>query len=155
MIFMEANIVLIILLAISVIGKADSVSIAVAVLLIIKLLHVDNYIFPVLSSSGTFWALVLLIAAILIPIASGSINSIKIKSNLTSWIGIIALVLSFLTTYLSGVGLRYLTVDGHGDVMPALILGSVIAAAFLKGVPVGPFITSGILAVVVKAFHKS
>lgn len=152
---MEANIVLIILLAISVIGKADSVSIAVAILLIIKLLHVDNYIFPILNNDGTFWALVLLISAILIPIASGSITSIKIKNNLSSLIGVIALVLSFLTTYLSGVGLRYLTADGHSDVMPALILGSVVAAALLKGVPVGPFITSGILALVIKVFHKS
>lgn len=151
---MESNIILVIILAISVIGKANSVSVAAAVLLIIKLLHVEKYIFPALDKNGVFWALVILIAAILIPIADGSISSFKIKGNLTSTVGIIALLLSFFTTYLSGMGLKYLTVQGHADVMPALILGSIAAAAFLGGVPVGPLITSGILALIMKAFHK-
>ncbi|MBE3573601.1 MAG: DUF441 family protein, partial [Moorella humiferrea] len=48
----------------------------------------------------------------------------------------------------------YLTVQGHSEVMPALILGAVIAAAFLGGVPVGPFITAGLLAVVVRLIAK-
>ena len=151
---MESNIILVIILAISIIGKANSVSIAAALLIIIKLLNIEKYILPVLDKNGVFWALVLLIATILIPIANGSISSFKIKDNLTSLVGIIALLLSFFTTYLSGLGLKYLTVQGHGDVMPALILGSIAAAAFLGGVPVGPLITSGLLALVMKAFHK-
>lgn len=64
------------------------------------------------------------------------------------------MLISLFTTYLSGLGLQYLTVEGHGDIMPALILGAVISSAFLGGVPVGPFITSGLLALVVKAFSK-
>lgn len=152
---METNIILLILLAISVIGKADSVSIAVALLLIVRLLHVENLIFPLLEKKGMFIGLVCLIAAILVPIANGSVGSINIKNNLLSVIGVTALILSFLTTYLSGVGLKYLTAGGHTDVMPSLILGAVIAAAFLDGVPVGPLITSGMLAIIMKVFHKS
>ncbi|AJA49882.1 hypothetical protein CPAST_c38440 [Clostridium pasteurianum DSM 525 = ATCC 6013] len=151
---MEANIILVIILAISIIGKANSVSVAVAFLLILKLLNIQKYILPVLDSKGIFWALVILIATILIPIANGSISFINIKGNLISVVGITALLLSFFTTYLSGLGLKYLTVQGHGDVMPALILGSIAAAAFLGGVPVGPLITSGLLALVMKVFHK-
>lgn len=154
MVIVESNIILVIILAVSILGKANSVSIAVAVLLILKLLNVDKYVFPILNDKGVFWGLVLLIAAILIPIAKGDITAISIKGNLMSWIGITAFVLSFLTTYLSGLGLKYLTVQGNGNVMPALIIGSVAAAAFLKGVPVGPLITSGMLAVIVKVFHK-
>lgn len=152
---METNIIILAILVASVLGKADSVSIAAALLLIIKILHVDNLVFPILSKNGVFWGLVILIAAILIPIANGSITSINIKSNFTSLAGITALILSFFTTYLSGLGLKYLTVQGHGDVMPALILGAVAAAAFLGGVPVGPLISSGLLALVMKIFHKS
>jgi len=151
---LEANIILVIILAISIIGKANSVSVAVAFLLILKLLNIQKYILPVLDSKGIFWALVILIATILIPIANGSISFINIKGNLISVVGITALLLSFFTTYLSGLGLKYLTVQGHGDVMPALILGSIAAAAFLGGVPVGPLITSGLLALVMKVFHK-
>ncbi|MDF2653870.1 MAG: hypothetical protein K0R19_344, partial [Bacillota bacterium] len=58
--------------------------------------------------------------------------------------------LSFFTTYLSGRGLDFLTVQGHSDVMPSMILGAVIATAFLGGVPVGPLITSGLLVLVIK-----
>ena len=151
---MEANLILVIILAISILGKANSVAIGVAILLVLKLLNLDKYAFPVLNDKGVFWALVLLIATILIPIANGQITAINIKVNLLSWVGVVALILSFITTYLSGLGLQYLTVKGNGDVMPALIIGSVAAAAFLKGVPVGPLITSGMLAVVVKLVHK-
>lgn len=152
---METNIILIILLAVSVIGKADSISAAIAFLLILRLLHIDNFIFPLLNKKGMYIGLVFLTAAILIPIANGSVTSINIKNNFLSAAGIIALALSFFTTYLSGVGLRYLTAGGHSDVMPSLIIGAVAAAAFLGGVPVGPLITSGMLALFMKLFHKS
>lgn len=152
---METNIILLIILAISVVGKADSISIAIALLLIVRLLHIENFIFPLLQKNGVFLGLVCLTAAILIPIANGSITSINIKNNFLSSVGIMALIISFFTTYLSGVGLKYLTTQGHSDVMPALILGAVVAAAFLDGVPVGPLITTGILALFMKLFNKS
>jgi uncharacterized membrane protein (DUF441 family) len=128
--------------------------VATCILLIVKLLNLDELIFPTIEKNGVFWGLVLLIAAILIPIANGNVVFTNIKSIFTSWIGIIALLLSLFTTYLSGLGLNYLTTQGHGDVMPALILGAVIAAAFLGGVPVGPLITSGMLALGIKLFEK-
>ncbi len=145
---------LIVILIAAVIGKADSVAIATCILLMIKLLHVEAYLFPQIEKNGVFWGLILLISAILIPIAKGSVTSLNVKTVFTSWLGIVAMILSFLTTYLSGLGLKYLTVQGHGDIMPAMILGSVAAAAFLGGVPVGPLITSGMLAVVAKLVHK-
>lgn len=154
MIFMESTIILLAIVVVAVLGHADSVAVAACILLIIKLLHADQYVFPVIEKSGMFWGLVLLIAAIIIPIANGKVTAVNIKDVFTSWVGIVALGLSFLTTYLSGLGLQYLTVQGNGDVMPALIIGAVAAASFLGGVPVGPLITSGILAVIVKVFQK-
>lgn len=141
-------------LVVAIIGRANSVAVATCLLLIVKLLNLDKYVFPAVEKNGVFWGLVLLTAAILIPIANGKVTAFNIKSIFTSWIGVFALLLSLFTTYLSGLGLQYLTVQGHGDVMPALILGAVIAAAFLGGVPVGPFITSGILALSLKLLHK-
>ena len=151
---MESNIILLTILAASILGKANSVAIASCILLIIKLLNIDQYIFPTIESYGMSAGLILLIAAILIPIANGKVTPINIKNVFTSWIGIAALLISLFTTYLSGLGLQYLTVQGHGELMPALILGSVIAAAFLGGVPVGPLITSGMLVLGIKLFHK-
>lgn len=151
---MESSMVLGIILIVAMVGHADSVALAACILLIIKILHFDNFIFPFIQDKGVFWGLVILISAILIPIAKGSINYSDLLRSLTSWKGIVALLLSLLTTYLSGLGVQFLTVQGHSDIMPALILGAVIAAAFLGGVPVGPFITSGILALIVKLFSK-
>ena len=151
---MDSNIILIAILAISVLGKANSVAIASCVLLFINLIKLDKYIFPMVENYGVFIGLVILIAAILVPIANGQITFENIKIIFTTWTGIAALLISLFTTYLSGLGLQYLTVQGNGQVMPALILGAVIAAAFLDGVPVGPLITSGILALGIKLFHK-
>ena len=151
---MESNIILLGVLVAAVLGKANSVAVATCLLLMIKLLNLDKYIFPTVEKNGVFWGLVILIAAILIPVASGRITAVNLKGVFTSWTGILALLLSLFTTYLSGLGLKYLTVQGHSEVMPSLIIGSVIAAAFLGGVPVGPFITSGILALGIKLFDK-
>jgi len=150
----SSTVILLIILAAAVLGHADSVAVAACILLIVKLLHLDNYIFPFIKDRGMFWGVVLLVAAILIPIANGQVKYTDIKNVFASWIGITAIILSFLTTYLSGMGLKYLTVQGHTDIMPAMILGAVGAAAFLGGVPVGPLITSGILAVIAKLVTK-
>ncbi|WP_425805048.1 DUF441 domain-containing protein [Desulfitobacterium sp. Sab5] len=151
---MESTLILVLILGAAVWGKADSVALATCILLILKLLHVDQYVFPVIQRSGLFWGVVILIAAILIPIANGGVKYTNVLNAFTSWIGIIALLLSLFTTYLSGLGMQYLTVQGHSEVMPALILGAVIAAAFLGGVPVGPMITSGMLALGIKVFER-
>lgn len=154
MIYVESTIILIIIILISVLGKANSVALGTSFLLILKLLNIDKYVFPSLQKNGVFWGIVILIASILVPIASGSVKYVNIKNVFTSWLGVCALLVSLFTTYLSGLGMQYLTVQGHSEVMPALILGAVIAAAFLGGVPVGPMITSGMIALGLKLFHK-
>lgn len=154
MISLESTIILVIILAVSVLGKANSVALASCILLILKLLNVDKYVFPSLQENGLSWGLVILLISILIPIANGNIKYTAIKSVFTSWFGIFALLISLFTTYLSGLGMQYLTIQGHGEIMPSLILGAVVAAAFLGGVPVGPMITSGMIALGLKLFHK-
>lgn len=151
---MSSNIILLLILAAAIFGKANSVAIATCILLMLKLLGLDRYVYPLIERSGITGGLIFLIAAILIPIANGHITAESIKNVFTSWIGITALLLSFFTTYLSGQGLNYLTVQGHSDIMPAMIIGAVAAAAFLGGVPVGPLITSGMVALFAKMIHK-
>jgi len=151
---LNPTIILLLILAIAILGKANSVAIATCILLMLKLLNIDRYVYPSIEKSGMACGLILLIAAIMIPIANGRISYENIKSVFTSWIGITALILSFLTTYLSGQGLNYLTVQGHNDIIPAMIIGAVAAASFLGGVPVGPLITAGMLAVFAKIIQK-
>ncbi|HBF39829.1 MAG TPA: DUF441 domain-containing protein [Firmicutes bacterium] len=151
---MDSTYILLGILIIAIFGKANSVAVAAGVLLLIRLAHGDHTLFPFLQKQGMFWGLALLIAAILIPIAQGEFGYHHITKVFSSWLGIVALVLSFLTTYLSGLGLQFLTVQQHSDIMLALILGAVLAAAFLGGVPVGPLITSGLLALIARIFAR-
>lgn len=151
---MTSTVILLIILAIAIFGKANSVAIAACILLILKLLGLDRIIYPVIEKNGVSLGLIILVAAIMIPLANGSVTIENIKNIFISWIGLAALAISFITTYLSGQGLNYLTVQGHSNVLPAMIIGAVAAAAFLGGVPVGPLITSGILALLTKVIHK-
>lgn len=101
-----------------------------------------------------FWGLVLLTASILIPLARGDIAFQELGRVFISWVGLLAFAFSMFTTYIGGQGLQCLTVQGHADVMPALILGIVVAASFLGGVPLGPLITSGLLALCIKLLSR-
>ncbi|MBE3586937.1 DUF441 domain-containing protein [Desulfofundulus thermocisternus] len=151
---MEPTLIILAILVVAVLGRANSVAVAAGILLLIKLLQADKYLFPAIEKGGVFWGLVLLTASILVPLARGDITCRDLGRVFVSWVGLLAFVFSLLTTYLSGQGLQYLTMQGHGDVMPALILGAVMAAAFLGGVPVGPLITSGLLALTVKLIAR-
>ncbi len=151
---LDSTYLLLAIFAIAVLGQANAVAVGAGVLLIAKLLQTEGLVLPWLEKSGMFWGLTLLIAAILVPLASGKISFGALGKVFTSWVGLAALLLSLLTTYLSGLGLQFLTSQGHADVMPALVLGAVIAAAFWGGVPVGPLITSGLLAVLAKLIEK-
>lgn len=150
MFILDSILILLAVFTVAVIGKANTVAAAVGILLILKLTGLEKYVYPVIEKNGVSWGIVILIAAILLPIANGSVALDAIKGIFTSWIGIAALILSFATTYLSGRGLEFLTVQEHSEVMPSMIAGAVIASAFLGGVPVGPLITCGILAVLIK-----
>jgi uncharacterized membrane protein (DUF441 family) len=147
---MESTLIILAILVVAVLGKANSVAVAAALLLIIKLFQIDNYLFPVIEKSGVFWGLALLTAAILVPLARGDFLSRDLLRVFYSWIGLSAFVFSLLITYLSSQGVQYLTVQGHVEMMPALIIGAVVAAAFMGGVPVGPLGTSGLVAIAVK-----
>ncbi|MBX6377447.1 MAG: DUF441 domain-containing protein [Clostridia bacterium] len=151
---MESTLIILAVLVAAVLGRANSVALAAGGLLLLKLAAADRYVFPALARSGLFWGLAVLTAAILVPLANGDVTARDLWRVFTSWVGVLAFVFSLLTTYLSGQGLQYLTAEGHGEVMPALVLGAVVAAAFLGGVPVGPLITSGLLALTMKLIGR-
>ena len=104
---MESTFLLVLILGISVLGKANSVALSTCILLMLKLLQVAQYVFPIILKNGVFWGVVILIAAILIPLASGGVKSTNVINVFTSWVGITALLLSLFTTYLSGLGMQY------------------------------------------------
>lgn len=153
MYILSSNIILILIIAVTFFGKANTVAIAAGILLVLKVIGLEKYTFPFIEKNGISYGIIVLLVAILLPIASGNISADHIKNIFISWIGVAALLLSFFTTYLSGQGLNFLT-TGHSEVMPSLIIGSILATTFLGGLPVGPFITCGMLVVLIKIFEN-
>lgn len=151
---MESTLIILAILAAAVLGKANTVALAASLLLTVKLLGVAMPAYGLIEKYATSWGLVLLVSAVLVPLARGDFGLREVGRTFTSFVGILAFALSLLTTYLSGQGLQYLTVEGHTEVMPVLILGAVLAAAFLRGVPVGPLITAGLLSVAIKVVGR-
>ena len=152
---MSSYLILLFILAVALFGKAKTVAIATAALLGVRLLGTrlpgwDRFVFSQIKEKGMTVGLVILSAAILIPFADGSTRFEDIRRVMLSPVGITAMVLSFLVTFLSGQGFRYLTVAGNAEIMPAIIVGAVAAAAFFGGVPVGPLVISGSLYYVLK-----
>ncbi|QUL98855.1 MAG: DUF441 domain-containing protein [Candidatus Fermentithermobacillus carboniphilus] len=148
---MQLNLMLTVLLLIAVAGKANSVAAAIGILLTARVVGLDQKIpTDFLEKTTMFWGLVLITISVLAPFITGKLQPKQILSAGLSWLGLAAFMISLVTTWLSGRGLYFMTEGGRADLLPSLILGSVISAALLKGVPVGPLISSGILYVVAR-----
>lgn len=73
-VFTQANLFLILLLAIALIAKNQSLLFAVSVLLIIKIVGLDQKLFPTIQSKGINWGVTIITIAVLVPIATGEIG---------------------------------------------------------------------------------
>lgn len=137
------NLLVLGILAIAVVGHNNSVAIAAALVLLIKLLGLGTYIFPYLDKNGIQIGVVILTAAILIPLASGRISAAEILASLSNVRAVLAIVVGVLIAYLAGRGVGLLTTEPQ--VITGIIIGTVAGVAFFKGVSVGPLIGSGVL----------
>ncbi|MGB9868130.1 MAG: DUF441 family protein [Bacillota bacterium] len=152
---MEVDLLLSAIVLFSVMGKANSVAVGAGLLLLLRLTGLQQLIQPQqLEKSTMFWGLALITVSVLAPFATGRLQPRDALSAGASLTGAIAFALSLLTTWLSGRGLYFMTEGGRADLLPVLIVGSMVAATFLKGVPVGPLTTSGILYVITRFMGK-
>ncbi|MEW9500655.1 DUF441 domain-containing protein [Jeotgalibacillus marinus] len=147
----QALIFLFILLAIAVMAKNNSLIIAVAVLLIIKVAGMDQRVFDTLQSKGINWGITIITIAVLAPIASGSIGFKDLVEAVKSPYAWIALGAGMLVAVVAKGGITLLTDDPHITV--ALVIGTVLAVALFKGVAVGPLIGAGIAYFAMKFFE--
>jgi uncharacterized membrane protein (DUF441 family) len=145
------NILLLVLLALGVIGNNPTVSIAVVLLLLIRLLHFDR-LFPFLEQYGLQIGIVILTIGVLSPLASGKIRPDSIVQIFTHWQSILAVFIGIFVAYLGGRGAALMMQNPL--VVTGLLLGTIIGVTFFRGVPVGPLIAAGILAFVLQFFPK-
>jgi uncharacterized membrane protein (DUF441 family) len=144
-----ANLILLILLGISVVGNNQSVAIAVAVLLIIRLLHLYQYV-PLLEKYGLQVGIIVLTIGVLAPIASGKIGLSEMTHVFTHPSTILGVVIGILVAYLGGRGLNLLTTSPL--MVAGIMIGTIIGVSLLRGVPVGPLIAAGITSLILGMF---
>lgn len=140
---------LLLILALGIIGHNTTVAYAVIIVLVLKLLGLTAML-DILSVNGLNWGIVLLLAAILVPIATGDVTIANMIDAFKSPLGVAAIVCGVLAAMAGGGGVELLKNDPH--IVAALIIGTIIGVCFFKGIAVGPLIAGGMTYALMKLF---
>ncbi|MDI3535225.1 MAG: hypothetical protein PWQ82_1590 [Thermosediminibacterales bacterium] len=136
----QSYIILLIILALGLIIKNDSLAISSSFLIFLKLLKLD-ILFPKLEANGLKIGIIILTIGILTPIAAGKYTLNDILASIKTPLGISAILAGAFVIMFTRGGYELLTSD-PGVVIP-IVFGSIIGLVVFKGVPVGPLISSG------------
>ncbi len=140
--FNQPMLFLFILLVIGLIAKNQSLIIAVACLMVIKIIGLESKILPTVGSKGINWGVTIITIAVLVPIATGDIGFKQLLEAVKSIYAWIALGAGIAVALIAKNGLTLLADDPH--ITTALVFGTIIAVALFNGVAVGPLIGAGI-----------
>jgi len=158
-----SNILLLLILTLSVLGKNNSLAISVAFLLFISLIGQVGGGFEVISKNilmksekyGLHFGIIILMIGLLAPLALGKMNFTDIIELGKNKAGIIAIFSGILVAVFASKGGSLL--ENDPQITFALVIGTIIGVIIFKGYPVGPLIASGITAIIlelVNIFHK-
>lgn len=143
--FGQVGVLLLIIVLLGIVGHNYVVAVAAGALLALRLLH-GEILFPMLEKNALNVGIGIITLAILIPIASGGIGWQELYRTLASPTGLVAIATGIFVAYLGGRGVGFLTVQPQ--VIVGLMVGTIIGVAFFRGVPVGPLIAGGLVALI-------
>lgn len=101
-------IALIVLLACGILSHNSSVTIASAVLIVVRISPLDQY-FPFLQTHALNIGITILTIGVLTPIASGKIQGEMILKSFMSYKSILAIVIGLLVAWLGGRGVKLMS----------------------------------------------
>lgn len=133
---------LVILLILGVLSNNSAITISAAVLLIMQQTFLSSHI-PLLEKYGVKIGIIILTIGVLSPLVSGKIQ-LPDLSGFLSWKMTLSIAVGVLVAWLAGKGVPLM---GEQPILvTGLLIGTIIGVAFLGGIPVGPLIAAGILA---------
>jgi len=138
--------VLLVLLACGIFSHNTAVTIAAAVLIVLKITPL-NELLPYVQQHGLNIGIIILTIGVLTPIASGKIPGDSILKSFLSWKSLLAIAIGLFVAWLGGRGVKLMS--SQPDVVAGLLIGTVAGVAVLRGVPVGPLIAAGILSLLI------
>ncbi|WP_312535645.1 DUF441 domain-containing protein [Acinetobacter variabilis] len=138
--------VLLVLLACGIFSHNTAVTIAAAVLIVLKITPLNDLL-PYVQQHGLNIGIIILTIGVLTPIASGKIPGDSILKSFLSWKSLLAIAIGLFVAWLGGRGVKLMS--SQPDVVAGLLIGTVAGVAVLRGVPVGPLIAAGILSLLI------
>ncbi|AXP38655.1 TPA: DUF441 domain-containing protein [Haemophilus influenzae] len=140
--FNTIALLLVILLILGVLSNNSTITISAAVLLIMQQTFLSSHI-PLLEKYGVKIGIIILTIGVLSPLVSGKIQ-LPDLSGFLSWKMALSIAVGVLVAWLAGKGVPLM---GEQPILvTGLLIGTIIGVAFLGGIPVGPLIAAGILA---------
>ncbi|WP_084038560.1 DUF441 domain-containing protein [Brochothrix campestris] len=136
------------ILVIALVAKNQSLLIAVAAVMILKLFFDGTKLMALIQTKGIHWGVTIITIAILIPIATGQIGFKDLYEAFKTPVGWVALASGIAVAILSARGIKLMGTDPQVTV--ALVMGTILGVVFLKGVAAGPVIASGITYVIMQ-----
>ncbi|MEK4040574.1 DUF441 domain-containing protein [Paenibacillus sp. FSL F4-0122] len=134
------------LTALGIISSNSPVTIAMVVLLLLRVLGLQQT-FPWLEKYGLTIGIIILTIGVMTPLASGKISLQTVGQSFLHWKSLLAIAIGILVAFLGGRGATLMT--NQPTVVAGLLIGTVIGVALFKGVPVGPLIAAGILSLMI------
>lgn len=130
-------------LLLSLVGHNMTVVYAAVIVLAVKIFgQVSGLpVLEYLGGHGLSFGIIILTAAVLVPIANGTVTIWTMINSFKSLIGIVAITAGLLAAMAGGVGVPLM--QSNPNVIPALIVGTMAGVFFFKGIAVGPLIAAG------------
>ncbi|WP_138494042.1 DUF441 domain-containing protein [Paenibacillus pinistramenti] len=140
------SLLLLLLAALGIFSSNMPVTVAVLVLLLLRVTKLHSA-FPFLEKYGLTLGILVLTIGVMAPLASGKIPMESVWQSFLNWKSLLAIGVGILVAYLGGRGAGLMA--SQPIVVTGLLVGTIIGVAFFKGVPVGPLIAAGILSLLI------
>ena len=133
---------LVILIILGLLSHNSAITISAAVLLIMQQTFLSQYI-PWIDQYGLKLGIMVLTLGVLSPLVSGKIPLPELSAFI-HWKMFSSIGVGILVAWLAGQGVDLMT--NQPVLVTGLMVGTVIGVSFFGGIPVGPLIAAGILA---------
>lgn len=140
------SLLLLALAALGLFSNNTTVSIAMVVLLLLRVMNL-HHAFPWIEKYGLTIGIIILTIGVMSPMASGKITMQTILQSFLQWKSLLAIIIGMLVAFLGGRGATLMT--HQPTVVAGLLIGTILGVALFRGVPVGPLIAAGILSLLI------
>ena len=143
----EQSWILFALLMVGAIGGHQLITIASTILLLLTVFRIQPAL-ELLEHHCLPVGICLMLIGVMLPLATGKVGLGGILGSLTNAGGLIALIVGAISAHLAARGVALWKVEP--EVMIGLIVGSLLGVAFCQGIPNGPLMSAGIVAVILR-----